>query len=270
MALEKGDLEVLKKFLEMPLETTDDVFKEFLDLNIKGTVHEKGKGHFHEFLYIPGSRPDRVLLVAHADTYWSWQKVQGEWVRFTGESTSKDIDYQDLDHIVNRRGGLGADDRAGCAILWLLLREEGFGHSILIANGEEHGQRGSNWLFGSFPVLFQELNGHQFILQLDRHGCGSFVHYEKATKGFEDLVKVKTGFKVETGTRSDISVLCDSVCGVNLCIGYHDEHCPGSPNCKATSKEYLVVSEWAETLQVCRKWLHESDLPRFGRKMSFR
>ena len=36
--------------------------------------------------------------------------------------------------------GIGADDRAGCAMLWL-LRDSG--HSLLILDGEEHGQVGA-------------------------------------------------------------------------------------------------------------------------------
>jgi hypothetical protein len=43
----------------------------------------------------------------------------------------------------NRIRGIGADDRAGCAILWLL---KDLGHSLLITDGEEKGGIGSKWL----------------------------------------------------------------------------------------------------------------------------
>mgnify|MGYP000872511202 CR=1 FL=1 len=255
---------VLREFLEMPLEGTDAVFRKFLDLDMPGTIHEKGKGDFQEFLYIPGSRKDRVVLVAHADTYWSWQREQGKWVKNRSNPTDKDIDYRNPSKIVNRNGGLGADDRAGCAILWILRQDKGFGHSILITNGEEHGQRASNWLRDSHPQLFQELNQkHQFILQLDRHGHGNFVHYQKATKTFEKYVEAQTGYKVEVGTASDISVLCEDICGTNLCIGYYDEHCPGSMRCTTNARESLNIRVWGRTLDICRKWLNRSDLQRY-------
>lgn len=258
------DETLLREFLEMPLESTDAVFQKFLDLKIEGTIYKKGKGDFQEFLYIPGTRTDRVLLVAHADTYWSWQKEQGMWVKTKSTPTPKNTDYHDPAKIVNQNGGLGADDRAGCAILWLLLHENDFGHSILITNGEEHGQRASKWLKESHSNLFQELNlKHQFILQLDRHGHCNFVHYGKATRTFEGYVEAQTGYKVEEGSASDISELCDNVCGANLCIGYNDEHCPGSPKCSASAKESLDTNVWATTLRICRKWLEQSDLPRY-------
>ncbi len=262
---------LLREFLEMPLESTDAVFNKFLDLKIAGTIHEKGNGDFQEFLYIPGSREDKVLLVAHADTYWSWQREQGNWVKTRSNPTHKDIDYHDPSKIVNRNGGLGADDRAGCAILWILRQDKNFGHSILITNGEEHGQRASNWLHDTHSHLFEALNhSHQFILQLDRHGHGNFVHYQKATKTFEEYVKAQTGYMVEEGSASDISVLCDTVCGANLCIGYYDEHCPGSPRCTANALESLDMQVWAKTLDICREWLKKSDLRRYDLRKNSR
>ncbi len=162
---------VLREFLEMPLEGTDAVFRKFLDLDMPGTIHEKGKGDFQEFLYIPGSRKDRVLLVAHADTYWDSRLAKLENTKYrtqkklTSSMRNGRLVFRNeygTEH--NRNGGLGADDRAGCAILWILRQDKGFGHSILITDGEEHGQRASNWLRDSHPQLFQELNQkHQFI-----------------------------------------------------------------------------------------------------------
>ena len=148
------DEKVLREFLEMPLESTDAVFQKFLDLKIEGRIHEKGKGDFQEFLYIPGSRSDRVLLVAHADTYWD-----ARWPQNIGMILpAKEVIWRDhLDEsidFVNKNGGLGADDRAGCAMLYLLRKT---GHSILVTNGEEHGTVGSKWLKEKHPKVFSEL-----------------------------------------------------------------------------------------------------------------
>lgn len=247
---------VLREFLEMPLESTDAVFKKFHDLQIEGTIHEKEKGDFQEFLYIPGTRTDRVLLVAHADTYWDARWPQNRGVVLP----AKEIIVQDhLDESIdfrNKNGGLGADDRAGCALLFLLRST---GHSILVTNGEEHGTVGSRWLKQDHTKVFDEINRkHQFVVQLDRHGRENFVHYGKATEAFENYVKDEMKYDLERGTSSDIKILCETVCGVNLCIGYYNEH---------SSAEYLDQEEWAKTLHRCHAWLKEKEtpLPRFER-----
>ena len=96
------------------------------------------------------------------------------------------------------------------------------------------------------------------MVQLDRHGCENFVHYGKATEAFENYVKKEMEYDPERGTSSDITILCDTVCGVNLSIGYFNEH---------SSNEYLKQDYWATTLERCRSWLKktETPLPRFER-----
>lgn len=253
---------LLREFLEMPLESTDAVFNKFLDLKIAGTIHEKGNGDFQEFLYIPGTRPDRVLLVAHADTYWN-SRGSGNCGVGHQPLNKLSIDLDQAGHTVyrNEQGrqsgcGLGADDRAGCAMLYLLVNT---GHSILVTDGEEQGTLGSKWLIKAHPGIFSEINqGHQFVVQLDRHGCENFVHYGKATEAFENYVKKEMDYDPKPGRSSDIKILCDTVCGVNLCIGYYNEH---------SSAEYLDQEEWAKTLHRCHAWLKEKEipLPRFER-----
>ncbi len=253
---------VLREFLEMPLESTDAVFKKFIDLNMPGTIHEKGNGDFQEFLYVPGTRTDRVVLVAHADTYWD-SRGSGNCGLGHQLLNKLSIDLDQAGHTVyrNEQGrqsgcGLGADDRAGCAMLYLLVNT---GHSILVTDGEEQGTRGSRWLKQDHIKLFDEINEkHQFVVQLDRHGRENFVHYGKATEAFENYVKDEMKYDPERGTSSDITILCDKVCGVNLCIGYYNEH---------SSAEYLDQEEWAKTLHRCRAWLEEkrTPLPRFER-----
>jgi len=253
---------VLREFLEMPLENTNAVFKKFLDLKMPGTIYKQGEENFQEFLYIPGTRSDRVLLVAHADTYWDsrWHGNNG-----AGHQPLKElrIDLEQAGHTVyrNEQGkqsgcGLGADDRAGCAMLYL-LRETG--HSILVTNGEEPGKVGSKWLRENHPIVIGKINNdHQFVVQLDRHGSENFVHYGKATDAFEKHVKEEMKYDPERGSSSDIAILCDTVCGVNLSIGYYNEH---------SSAEYLKQDDWKKTLDRCRTWLKkkETPLPRFER-----
>lgn len=237
-----NDLDVLMEFLRMPLENADPVFEKFLA--IPGAIL-RGEG-LEKFLYIEGYRKNKVLLVAHADTYWDYS--------YYGYSYEPKIIFQQNGIIRNKNGALGADDRAGCAIIWLLKE---MGHSILITNGEEDGRRGSNWLMNENHDIANAINSnHQFMIQLDRRNGNDFKCYSVGTEHFRNYVRQKTGYS-EPGFLSytDIVTLCRSICGVNLSIGYRGEHTPD---------EHLVVDEWVNTLNICRKWLSEDELPRFS------
>ncbi|MCL5123916.1 MAG: hypothetical protein M1511_05340 [Deltaproteobacteria bacterium] len=59
-------IEVLRTFLKIPLGSADGVFDRFLE--IPRAIY-RGEG-LERFLYVRGARPNRVLLVAHADTVW--------------------------------------------------------------------------------------------------------------------------------------------------------------------------------------------------------
>ena len=60
---------ILEAFLSMPLKSSMRVFEAFINLNRFGTTYSINDNK-RSFLYIPGKRKDRVLLVAHADTVW--------------------------------------------------------------------------------------------------------------------------------------------------------------------------------------------------------
>ena len=125
-------------------------------------------------------------------------------------------------------------------MLWVLRKH---GHSLLLTDGEEHGQIGSHYLRDSNPDLFRELNDHAFILQLDRRGASDYKTYElPVSREFVSFVEGSTGYALATGKgRTDIQVLCEDVCGVNLSVGYYDEHKP---------TERVVLEEWEHTLRL--------------------
>ena len=240
------DFKALTEFLKMPLGSTDKVFERFSKIS---GASLRGDG-LQSFLYIKGHRKNKVLLVAHADTCWDeyYNKPKGiehDLIVSEGIIRSSNPDY-----------GLGADDRAGCAILWLLKDS---GHSLLITNGEERGRKGSNWLMNSPENndIAEEINsGHQFAIQFDRRNGSDFKCYGVGTEEFRKYVKEKTGYsEPDRSSRTDIVILCRKIAGVNLSIGYYDEHKAG---------EYLKIEEWENTLELCRKWLSEKDLPRFN------
>lgn len=235
------DIKVLCEFLNFPLESSQKIFEKFL--NLPGAVF-RGEG-LQRFLYIKGKRQNKVLLVAHADTYWdrNYDRDQG---------ISQDLQIYG-NTIINKNGGLGADDRAGCAIIWLL---KDLGHSILITDGEEKRQQGSNWLMDNNPDIADEINKkHQFIIQFDRKNSNEFKCYDKGTEEFRKYIIQITSFtEPDKRAATDIKALCRDIAGVNLSVGYYNEH---------NSNEYLNIDHWQNTLELSRTWLSEKELPGF-------
>ena len=252
-----SDLEVLLGFLNYPLTGTDEIFGRFQE--IPGAL-TYGAGR-RRSLYIEGKRhpaSGRVLLVAHADTAWdmTFGDVAGlPLVRRPPRIEDGVVRSADPEH------GIGADDRAGLAILWLLRHS---GHSILITDLEEQGCLGSRDLREKEPELLRRINrDHAFAIQFDRCGGRDFKCYEVGTAGFRTYLKRVTGYtEPDRRSSTDIRVLCDPVdgtlrmCGVNLSVGYYDEH---------TTEERLVLDEWFHTLNLARAWLAKAQLPAFHR-----
>lgn len=232
------DKNVLLDFLKMPLQDSNSILDKFAML--PGAVR-RGQGT-SQFVFIKGRRQNKVLLVAHADTVW---EAYGRPTEFSLKIEG--------DIIFNQRGGLGADDRAGCAMVWLL---RDMGHSILITSGEELGGVASSYLVRQNPDVLQEINQHSFVIELDRRFSKEYKCYEVATPEFKKYIETATGYKEsQMGGFTDICILCRKICGVNLSVGYYNEH---------THDEYLIYSQWQHTLDLCRSWL-KSDMPRFSR-----
>lgn len=229
--------ETLLEFLNTPLNSGDQIYERFASL--PGAIAGKGDKHQERYVYIPGKRKDRVVLVAHIDTIWdkAYDKAFSE---------DRDVLFDDGVFSSNHSGcGIGADDRAGCAMLWKL---RDCGHSILITDGEEKGKVGAWYLRKSNKQLFRELNKHCYMIELDWKGtnCCLFNQVDN-TKKFKQQIEKVLGFtdsKAKGGT--DLSVLCRHICGVNLGIGYRSHH---------TIKEQLVLPEWENTLIKLREYL---------------
>ncbi len=236
------DEDVLLEFLRMPLESSEPVFQKFAGL--QGAI-VRGDG-LEKFLFLQGMRENRVLLVAHADTFW-------DETYHRPESSPKAVVQQD-GIIKNSHGGLGADDRAGCALLWLL---KDTGHSLLIANGQEDGCKGSRWLMEHHGDIAAEINrNHQFAVQFDRRNGTDYKCYSVGTDAFREYIELVTGYsEPDRRFETDIVFLCRNICGVNLSVGFHREH---------SKEEYLILEEWQRSLDLCRRWLSTPNLPRFS------
>lgn len=221
-----------------------DVFSRFKSL--KGAVTHGKSAADPDYVYIPGSRPpeERVLLVAHADTVASWQPVIQELVYFT-ESAVLQL------HPDATPDALGADDRAGCAMLW---RFRNSGHSLLITNDEETGCVGA---YVASRTMREELGQHAFAVEVDRRGSKQMVFYDVSTRRFRRYMRQRLpGFYQQAGSFTDISVLCGvaQICGVNLSAGYHNEH---------SKVESLNVRSWLRTYRALKRLLYSRKVQRF-------
>ena len=152
---------------------------------------------------------DPLILCAHIDTI------------FYAQPTNI---YVDVDaHVLWSPQGLGADDRAGVYAIMDILLNTGYRPSIIFTNDEELGCLGARNLIDRYPHLpFKDVKA---IIQLDRRGYRDAVYYGCDNFSFEQWVS-SFGFITETGSFSDISVLCPiwGIAGVNLSVGYYNEH----------------------------------------------
>lgn len=227
-------------------------------------------GPEESFVYVPGSRSDRLLLVGHADTVRTVDRVASGPVPFWLETRVGLIATTAYNAIYGgkreygRPNALGADDRAGCAMLYDLFDGT---HSLLITTGEESGLIGAKRVVPTLGA--EEIASHSFAVEVDRRGCRQAVFYDVGTEPFKAWVVAKLNeldpesvpgddplWSKETGSSSDIAEICDAarLCGVNLSAGYLDEHTPD---------ERLYVDAWLKTYVTLEKLLNEPELPRY-------
>jgi hypothetical protein len=226
----------------------------FQDLSPK-SIRVIGLDTDHHSVFIPGERDDRVLLVAHVDTVWhdSHKLKVGfneEHALFFSATRVKGVGKKYGKPYVKGLG-IGADDRAGVAAVWAL---RDLGHSLLLVNGEEHGCLGSYNLMSN-PEMAKVMQDHQFAMQFDRNGRDDLVFYNVGTNHFEKwMQRNMPGFSRNHGSFTDICVLCEKICGVNVSIGYRNEHTPN---------EVLNLRYFVNTVETAKNLLEKSKLPRF-------
>lgn len=232
---------ILSDFMEM---SEDDVAEKFSKLEGAITYGKKDA----KFIYVPGQRKNKCLLVAHADT------IPGDNVKVKFENG---IFTSAIEH-----KGIGADDRVGIAMTWLLRNS---GHSLLVPFGEEHGLVGTRFLMNNHQNLFKQLHlEHQFAIEMDRQDKDDLAFYDIATDEFRDWCEKQfPKFKRTRGMSTDIAKLCDEapegnpMCGVNISVGYYNQH---------TKDEKLVLSEWINSFSLLKTMLEQKEIPRFEHK----
>lgn len=188
-----------------------------------------------DYLYAEGDIP--VAICAHMDTVF--------------KAPPKDIYYDREQNVIWSPTGLGADDRAGIFSIIKILND-GFKPTVLFLSDEERGALGAEQLVKDFIVPNNEIN---FVIELDRRGTNDCVFYDCCNEDFVNFIE-RFGFTESFGTFSDISEICPGwgVAGVNLSIGYEDEH---------TTSEILRVNPMLDTIRKVEKILRQKELPFF-------
>lgn len=184
-----------------------------------------------KYIAAHGSIP--VLLIAHLDTVFEeehkhYEKIQIFHDKEKGVMWSPD--------------GLGADDRAGVAMILALLDNTNLRPHIIFTTNEETDADGAITVAKSQP--FKDIS---FIIELDRQGFNDAVYYKCANQEFEFFID-NFGFDTAYGTFTDISIICPAwgIAGVNLSVGYYMEH---------TYLEHFSVKAWVETYKKVKKIL---------------
>jgi hypothetical protein len=255
------NIEEYGKFLiQMMQKKESDILESFEGLE---DAVSYGEGDYKS-VFVPGKRKDRVLIVAHVDTVWNDTPRISPVFR-NGLIYSEDRGRGCRPIEVNEEEGrltggqpysggfgIGADDRAGVAMLDLL---KDLGHSVLLTNCEELGCLASCYLAANEKMI-NEINNHQFMLQLDRKGRNDLVFYDVGTEEFKKWMTASLqGFEEKEGSFTDICVLCEKIAGCNISVGYRNEH---------SHNEILNVRWWLNTYNKVNNLLRQNNIPKFS------
>lgn len=174
-----------------------------------------------------------VALVAHLDT--AFKKPPNR------------IFYDNVKNVMWSPEGLGADDRAGVYSIIQIIKS-GLRPTIIFTTDEEKGGLGAERLVKDMPDPPTDL---KYIIELDRQGRFDCVFYRCDNPEFERYVE-DFGFITNFGSFSDISIICPrwKVAGVNLSIGYVDEH---------SVSETLYISHMYNTINKVKDMLKNAE-----------
>ena len=174
-----------------------------------------------------------IALVAHLDTVF--------------KSPVENLYYDTRKNVMWSPEGLGADDRAGVFAIVKIIKM-GYRPHIIFTTDEEIGGVGAEQITKDMEFPFEDM---KYIIQLDRRGTNDCVFYDCDNPAFTEYVE-SFGFTEAWGSFSDISFICPHwmVAGVNLSIGYKDEHSFG---------ETLHVSPMLATIDKVVQMLKDAD-----------
>lgn len=235
--------------------TTDGVIKAFIEQCEADGIEYTYLDRFPPILLIKGKRPDKVLLVAHADTVWGNAPITTQEVNGVVFNSNLELYYRNGWKESKYRDaavGIGADDRAGCFILSRLLRS---GHSLLINTMEEI--HIGHMINSREPEVQEFVKEHRFAIEFDRGNGTDLVYYNDETNVFKSYIASNyPGYKEAPGSGSDIAKLCKGLIpAVNISTGYYYAHSP---------YEYIILDELFRTLDLTENFLRKNQSAWYG------
>lgn len=228
--MEATESEIIEKFSSLP--------------DAQQLPYEKNR----PIIFVPGTRKDRVLLVAHYDTVW-WKNKSLKTP--DGELPIKVQQSGFMLHSATAGRGIGADNRLGCLLLWTARK---LGHSLLLVPDEEIGCKGSGVMATNHADLLQN---HNFMMQFDRRNNYDLVYYGFPNDGMDAFLKCNyPGFSKSSGSCTDIVRLIPAAgChGVNVSVGFRREH---------NHDEHVDLLDYIRTGRYTLDLLSQTDLPEF-------
>ena len=226
--LSDSDYELFKRLVSLKQKELQKAMAQYLKAKYNNVIFTK------DYLVAIGDIP--IALVAHLDTVF--------------KTPVSNLYYDRQEGVLWSPDGLGADDRAGVFAILKIL-QDGYRPSVIFTTDEEMGGLGASALADkNCPIP-----GLKYMIELDRQGDDDCVFYECYCPEFIEYVE-SFGFCEQYGTFSDISFLMPGweICGVNLSIGYKDEHC---------YTEILKVESLFNTIQKVETMLSEKEIPNF-------
>lgn len=214
----------IEQFFQLCQNSLLKVMKHYLKSKYNNIISTR------DYIIAVGEEP--VALVAHLDTVF--------------KQLPQRIFYDKEKNVMWSPEGLGADDRAGVFAIVQILKS-GLRPTIILTTDEEKGGLGTSTLVRHIKKPPTDL---KYIIELDRQGSADCVFYNCLNKEFERYVE-SFGFVSDFGSFSDISILCPSwkVAGVNLSIGYYDEH---------TKSETLYIGHMFNTINKVKNMIKDA------------
>lgn len=219
-----SELKTFEQLAMLKQGSLKKVLASFLSKHYPKVINTK------DYIFAEGDIP--IALVAHMDTVF--------------KQPPEEVFFDPVKNVMWSPDGLGADDRAGVFAIVQIIRS-GFKPHIIFTTDEEVGGLGASKL-AELDCPFKDL---KYIIELDRRGSDDCVFYDCENPEFTKYIET-FGFEYNFGSYTDICEFCPKwkIAGVNLSIGYRDEH---------SVSEVLFVGKMYSTIEKVKKMLKDAE-----------
>ncbi len=226
--LSNSDYSLFERLVSLSQKEMHKAMAQYLKAKYDNVIFTK------DYLVAIGDIP--IALIAHMDTVF--------------KTPVSNLYYDQRKGVLWSPEGLGADDRAGIFAILKIL-QDGLKPCIILTTDEEQGG------LGALTLAMEKcpIKDLKYMIELDRRGSNDCVFYDCYCPEFVDYIE-SFGFCEKWGSFSDISFLMPEwkVCGVNLSIGYEDEH---------SVTEILNIGPLFDTIKKVKQMLQDTDIPYF-------